>query len=110
MNLYFGALLFGVYVVVSCSGLYLIKAAPSWLTPAFVFGGFLYGCGAITWLFILRIFPLSIAFPIASGALMVGTSLVGFFLLRESISWQHMLGIAFIMLGISLLAFKVNIT
>ncbi|WP_319587618.1 hypothetical protein [uncultured Desulfobulbus sp.] len=103
-----GGLLFFVYVPVSCFGLYLLKTALSLTSPCFITGAALYGFGAVIWLLILKVYPLSIAFPIASGALMIGTTLIGFFILNESISWQHLLGIGLIILGIGLLAMKIQ--
>ena len=82
----------------------MLKAAQSWTSPSFLIGGILYGLGAFIWLVILRTFPLSIAFPIASGVLMMGTSATGFFILKESFSLQNAVGIFLIFAGISLLA------
>jgi multidrug transporter EmrE-like cation transporter len=95
-------------VIGSCSGLYLLKTAQNWLAPAFFAGAALYGCGAVMWLLILRVYPISVAFPIASGALMIGTTLMGFFLLKESISATHLLGMALIIFGIGLLTLKMQ--
>ena len=73
-------------------------------------GLLLYGLGAALWLIILRLYPLSVAFPVASGALMIGTTLVAFFLLKESVSVTHMLGIILIGIGIAMLATKMHNT
>jgi multidrug transporter EmrE-like cation transporter len=96
--------LFAFYVGVSCSGLFLLKAAPSWLSLRFGLGFLLYALGACLWLVILRNYPLSLAFPIAAGALIVGTTLVGIVFLGESLSAVQVAGAGLIFLGIALLA------
>lgn len=99
-------LLFTVYVSISCGGLYLMKSAPQWLSTQFAFGSFFYALGAVLWLIILRTYPLSLAFPIAAGALMVGTTLLGVFLLREEVTVNQIAGVSLIFLGIVLMLKK----
>ena len=95
-------LLFAFYVAASCSGLYYLKDAHSWWSTKF-FGGFvLYGLGAVIWLLILRILPLSTAFPVAAGALMIGTTVTGAILLNETVTVPHVAGMVLIAIGISL--------
>lgn len=103
-NPFISALLFLIYVATSCSGLYFIKAADEWKTPSFIIGFALYGTGALMWMGILRLFPLSFAFPIAAGALVVGTTLTGVFFLHESVSIWHLSGSFCIIAGIALIA------
>lgn len=85
-----------------------MKAAASWLSTKFMAGLLLYGLGAAVWLIILRLYPLSLAFPVASGALMVGTTLAAFFLLKEPVSMTHIVGIILIGIGIAILAIKMH--
>lgn len=99
-------LLFAVYVAVSCLGLYLIKSAPGWRTLPFVGGFALYAAGALLWLVILRLTPLSLAFPIAAGALMIGTLLTGVYFLDENVTAMHAAGALLIIAGITLIALK----
>jgi len=96
-------LLFAFYVAISCGGLFMMKAAPAWLSPKFAVGFFLYACGACLWLVILRAYPLSLAFPIAAGALMIGTTLIGIFFLREAVTMSQIAGATLIFLGIVLM-------
>lgn len=96
--------LFLTYVITSCYGLYLIKAAESWKTFSFILGALLYCAGAAMWMVILRLMPLSLAFPIAAGSLVIGTLMVGGLVLRETISAWHMFGAAMIVIGISIIA------
>jgi multidrug transporter EmrE-like cation transporter len=91
---------FAVYVLVSCCGLYLLKAAPGVRSVSFAAGVLLYAGGALIWIAVLRLYPLSIAFPIASGALMAGTALVGLLLLREPFSVRQAFGMVAIWAGI----------
>ena len=96
--------LFTFYVAASCFGLYLIKVAEGWRTPTFLGGFFLYGVGALIWMAILRVWPLSCAFPIAAGLLMIGTIFTGAFLLGETVSLGQVTGAALILFGIVLVA------
>ena len=98
------ASLFMIYVITSCFGLYLIKAAESWKTPAFAIGFVLYSSGAIIWMVILRQMPLSFAFPIAAGSLVIGTLLTGIFFLNENVTAWHISGAFMITTGIALIA------
>lgn len=95
---------FTVYIVVSCLGLYLIKSAASWRAPVFFLGFGLYAGGAVMWMVILRMLPLSFAFPIAAGALTIGTMLTGVVFLREVVTVWQSVGAAMIVLGIALIA------
>ena len=96
--------LFGIYVILSCFGLYLMKAAEGWKTAVFVIGIVFYGTGAAIWMIILRLMPLSFAFPIAAGILIVGTLLIGIFFLNEAVSVRHIAGSVMIIIGIALIA------
>ena len=95
--------LFLVYIAASCGGLYLVKAASGWKTPSFFIGFGLYGAGAILWMIILRLLPLSLAFPVAAGSLVIGTMLTGIFFLSEQVSRGHMVGACLVVAGITLM-------
>lgn len=92
--------LISTYAVVSCLGLYMIKAAEVWNSIPFFFGVALYGFGAVLWLVILRNFPLSFAFPVAAGGLIVFTMLTGRLFLNESLSGAQLFGAVLIIFGI----------
>jgi hypothetical protein len=62
-------------------GLYFIKIANVGFNFLFRTGALLYGFGFAIWLVILKTNSLSTAFPIASSMLIVGTQIVGFYLL-----------------------------
>ena len=96
--------IFLMYIISSCSGLYLIKVAQDWKTLVFVFGLILYGIGALIWMVILRLMPLSLSFPIAAGLLIIGTMITGIFFLNETISASQIVGAIMIIFGITLIA------
>ena len=96
--------LFVIYIITSCFGLYLIKASESWRSSSFVFGFGFYAAGALLWMAILRLMPLSFAFPIASGALVVGTMLTGAFFLNETVTTWQTAGALMIITGIAIIA------
>lgn len=96
--------LFSTYVVLSCLGLYLLKVAPVWLSLRFGLGCLLYALGAAMWLVILRHYALSLAFPVAAGALTLGTSLVGIFCLGETLTRVQVVGMLVILVGITMLS------
>lgn len=60
--------------------------------------------GAALWILLLRIYPLSVAFPIASGMLMLGTTFIGYFYLNESLPLTHLVGTILILSGITLIS------
>jgi len=96
--------LFLIYIGTSCLGLYLIKAAAHWKTLIFFSGVGLYVIGAVMWMGILRLMPLSFAFPVAAGSLVIGTMLTGTILLKETITAWQIGGALMIITGIALIA------
>ncbi len=94
------------YVILSASGLTLIKAAPGMMSVSNVAGFFLYALGFLIWvLVILRMFPLSFGFPVSAGSLIIATQISGYAFLNENYSLAHFLGIGLILIGISLVFF-----
>ena len=81
-----------------------MKSANQIIDLKFFLGCFFYLCGALIWVYILRIFPLSYAFPVAASGLIICTSLTGFFFLKETISTNHLLSILLILAGIIFLS------
>lgn len=70
----------------------------------FLTGFIFYGIGAVIWMVILRLMPLSLAFPVAAGTLVIGTTITGIFLLNETVTVWQIAGSAMIMTGIALSA------
>jgi len=69
-------------------------------TNPYVFGGlFMYGIGAISWLFVLSKLEVSTAYPFV-GLGFILTMILGFFLLQESISTLKVLGTMLVTIGV----------
>ena len=68
-------------------------------TPWVIVGFALYGISAILWLDVLSKLDFSLAFPMV-GLTYVFTLLIGRFFFDETIGWERMLGVGFIILGI----------
>lgn len=97
------ALLMLAYVCVSTFGLCQMKLASEVMKLQFLVGFAAYVVGFCMWFFILMRSPLSLAFPIAAGGLIVATQIAGYLFLSERITSVHGLGIAFILIGITLI-------
>jgi drug/metabolite transporter (DMT)-like permease len=72
-------------------------------SPLVVAGLALYGLGAVLWLFVLARAPLSFAYPFV-GAGFILTALLGAAVLGETVTPLRMAGIAFIVIGCTLVA------
>lgn len=93
--------LLAVYAVISVAGMTMLKGAESVLGVRSILGFALYLAGFLMWIgVILRIMPLSQAFPLAAGALMLGTQLTGWLLLKERIGLWQLAGVLFILIGV----------
>jgi multidrug transporter EmrE-like cation transporter len=92
------------YVALSLAGLYNMKRADAIVGWQFAAGFAMYVAGFGVWLMILRMYPLSFAFPLAAGALVVGTQLVGFFFLGEGMQLHRLAGSGLILAGLACLA------
>lgn len=68
-------------------------------TPWIIVGFGLYGLSAVLWLDVLSKLDFSLAFPMV-GLTYVFTLLIGRFFFGETIGWERMLGVAFILIGI----------
>jgi multidrug transporter EmrE-like cation transporter len=95
--------LFALYVVVSAFGLYKLKSADGPLSADFGIGFASYGLGFLVWYYVLTRLPLSFAFPVAAGSLIVATQFVGHSFLGERIDLIQAGGIALILAGIVLI-------
>ena len=68
-------------------------------TPWVIVGFGLYGLSAVLWLDVLSKLDFSLAFPMV-GLTYVFTLLIGRFFFGETVGWERMLGVAFILCGI----------
>lgn len=64
----------------------------------FMLCGILFGASSLLWMYILKHFPLSIAYPMASISY-VFTILFAVWILGETVHWERYLGVALIILG-----------
>lgn len=67
----------------------------------FIICGVLFGAASLLWMYILKHYPLSMAYPLASMGYAIGLIFAAAFL-HESISWNRWLGIVLIMGGCAL--------
>ena len=64
----------------------------------FMLCGILFGGASILWMYILKHFPLNMAYPMASMSY-VFALLFAIIFLHETVAWNRWLGVAFIMIG-----------
>jgi len=102
--------IFTVYTFLSAFGLYKIKVAESYLDLHFLVGFSCYLAGFLIWFYILRITPLSVAFPVAAGLLMIATSLFGVLLLNEAYNFYKLVGGILIFAGIVFISISTRAT
>ncbi len=114
----FNVFVFLAYAICSGSGLIILKIAVSGkeisfgnliaiiFNIQFLIGFFLYVCGFFIWIYILSIFKLNIAFPIAMSLFFIISSLGSLFILREPFSIQQIAGTVLCFLGIVLIGLK----
>lgn len=94
-------LLILVYAGLSAGGLAILKIAPSPFTPFYMTGLAVYGLAFAIWLFvILPLLPLSIAFPVSAGAIVIATVLLGHVALGEPATGRKIFGSLLIIVGI----------
>lgn len=60
--------------------------------------GLLFGGASLLWMYILKHFPLSVAYPLASLSYVIALVLAAT-VLHEAVSWNRWLGVALIMAG-----------
>jgi drug/metabolite transporter (DMT)-like permease len=88
------------YVFFSAIGLFLIKSSVSIYSTKMYLGLVMYAVGSLIWLILLRFLPLTLAFPLATGAMILGTGSIGVFFLHENFEILQILGAFFIMVGV----------
>lgn len=102
-------LIFIFYIFASAYGLYRIKLSTNYTDLHFLIGFGCYFVGFLIWFYILRITPLSVAFPIAAGGLILATTLIGVFLLNESFGVYKLAGAVLIIAGITCMAISMRL-
>lgn len=89
-----------LYTVLSTYGLFKIKQSQLIIGFDFTFGFAFYLTGFALWMYILKLFDLSVAFPMAAGALIVATQFVSYAFLNESFDLVKVCGSVLIIAGI----------
>lgn len=102
-------LIFIVYIFASAYGLYRIKLSTSFTDLHFFVGFGFYFAGFLIWFYILKITPLSVAFPIAAGGLILATTLIGVLFLNEGFGIYKLSGAALIIAGITFMAISMRL-
>ena len=98
------ALVFAVYISVSLLGLFQLKSAEVGVNFQYLAGMLLYIASFFLWMVVIRWYPLSIAFPLAAGTIIVGTQVLGALLLSERFDVVSFVAVSFILVGLILLA------
>jgi len=73
------------------------------IKPRFIMGFLFYATAFLLWMYILRMFKLSSAFPIVTALQFIATIIGSYIILHESINGLQIIGIALCFLGISLI-------
>jgi len=106
-------LVFAVYVIMSASGLLLIKMGSEGsnlaiensifniqLSPKLLIGFIVYVCSFLMSVYLVGKMKITLFYPIATGSMLVLTSLFGFFFLKEHIGIPQLIGMGLILAGI----------
>lgn len=103
----FKIILLAIYSISSAIGLSLLKYFPL-LSAQGLLGGVLYGGAFLFWiLYLIKLMPLSSAFPIASGMIVVALFLVTSFI-EKTFSYNELIGSFIIVLGIGVTSYSTN--
>ena len=62
-----------------------------------------FACSGVMWMYILRHFPFSHAYPLVSMAYVMGV-LIGVFVFHETVNWNQWIGVLLIMGGCFMIA------
>ncbi len=94
------------YVLTSTAGLLLMKrgmAGAGYLSGAFGAGLGFYLAGFVLWMLMIQRLPLSTAFPVSAGALIVATQIAGVVWLGEKMQGLHIAGSVLILAGLGVI-------
>ena len=106
-------IVFAIYALMSASGLFLIKTGAETsgiaisnsllnvqISPRLIIGFAVYVCSFLMSVYIVSRMKLSMFYPISTGTILVLTSLLGFFFLKEHIGVWQLVGMALILAGV----------
>jgi len=72
-----------------------------YLSDPYIFSAFVFSfLSAIAWFYVAERYPVSIAFPTYVGTLFAIVTVASALLLKESLSVQHLVGVALILIGV----------
>jgi len=78
-----------------------LQRAVRYLADPYVFSAFVVSLlSAIAWFYVAERYPVSLAFPAYVGALFAIVTVGGALLLNETLSTQHLVGVAIILIGV----------
>lgn len=108
------AAIYLVYIATSSTGVILLKLSGGPLnqgmrinvSPLLLIGGLLYLLSFVIWTLLVARLPLSVAFPSATGATIVVTTLAGFLIFGEPMTATKLGACAMVMAGVALLALE----
>ena len=106
-------IIFVIYALMSASGLFLIKTGADssslavadsllniQLSPRLIIGFIIYVCSFLLSVYIISRMKLSMFYPISTGTLLVLSSLLGYFFLKEHIGVPQLIGMGLILAGV----------
>lgn len=116
-------IVFSIYTLISTAGLFLIKTGADntslafqeglisfQLSPRLMIGLILYLTSFLISIYIMSRINLSLFYPMSTGAILVFTCLLGYFILREHIGGWQLLGIALILAGVVAMNIKTGVS
>jgi multidrug transporter EmrE-like cation transporter len=106
-------IIFVVYATMSATGLFLIKTGAEntsiaiensllnfQLSPRLLLGFAVYVCSFLLSVYLVSRMKLSVFYPLGTGSILILTSLLGFFVLKEDIGIWQLIGMGLILAGI----------
>ena len=106
-------LIFAIYVAMSASGLLLIKLGTETsnlalengifniqLAPKLIIGFIVYVCSFLLSVYLIERMKITVFYPTAIGIMLVLTSVLGYFVLKEHIGVAQIVGMVLILAGI----------
>ena len=100
----FGAVGIIFQTVLSVCGLYKIKSAPVVMSWDMCLGIGCYGVSFILWIWLLRVYPVTIVFPLALSLNLVATQMMGYWCLGEKFDFLQVMALICVAIAIILLA------
>lgn len=94
--------LIGLYLVLTLYGIYQMKIA-AWDQAWFYVGFVVYVASYGVWIAILKLNPLSKAYAVAAGSLIIATQLIDYFYMGEELYSLKIIGVMLVFIGISLI-------